>query len=71
MYYLELEEGSYWESEPHLKGAAEFITIFFRKNWKSAPEAGAFRWRKGKAYGLRPTPSIPIKISERNRCCCT
>lgn len=31
VYYLELEEGSYWESEPHLKGAAEFITIFSGK----------------------------------------
>lgn len=28
VYYLELEAGSYWESEPHLKGTAEFITIF-------------------------------------------
>lgn len=31
VYYLELEEGSYWESEPHLKGAEEFITIFSGK----------------------------------------
>lgn len=28
VYYLELAEGSYWESEPHLKGTTEFITIF-------------------------------------------
>ena len=28
VYYLELEEGSYWESEPHLKGTTEFITVF-------------------------------------------
>lgn len=28
VYYLELKEGSFWESEPHLKGTAEFITIF-------------------------------------------
>ena len=28
VYYLELDEGSYWESEPHLKGTTEFITIF-------------------------------------------
>lgn len=28
VYYLELEAGSYWESEPHLKGTTEFITIF-------------------------------------------
>ncbi len=27
VYYLELDEGSYWESEPHLKGTTEFITI--------------------------------------------
>lgn len=31
VYYLELEEGSYWESEPHLKGTTEFITIFTGK----------------------------------------
>ena len=28
VYYLELEPGSHWESEPHLKGTTEFITIF-------------------------------------------
>lgn len=28
VYYLELEQGSYWRSEPHLKGTVEFITIF-------------------------------------------
>lgn len=28
VYYLELDKGSYWESEPHLKGTTEFITIF-------------------------------------------
>ena len=28
VYYLELEEGSYWESEPHLKGTTESITVF-------------------------------------------
>lgn len=28
VYYLELEQGSYWQSEPHLKGTTEFITIF-------------------------------------------
>ena len=31
VYYLELDEGSYWESEPHLKGTTEFITIFTGK----------------------------------------
>jgi len=28
VYYLELEPGSYWQSEPHLRGTTEFITIF-------------------------------------------
>lgn len=28
VYYLELDPESYWESEPHLKGTTEFITIF-------------------------------------------
>ncbi|MBS6642728.1 MAG: helix-turn-helix transcriptional regulator [Clostridiaceae bacterium] len=28
VYYLELEKESYWESEPHLKGTTEFITVF-------------------------------------------
>ena len=28
VYYLELDQGSYWESETHLKGTTEFITIF-------------------------------------------
>lgn len=28
IYYLELEPGSYWQSEPHLQGTTEFITIF-------------------------------------------
>uniref|UniRef100_UPI00359C5E8F helix-turn-helix domain-containing protein n=1 Tax=Faecalicatena contorta TaxID=39482 RepID=UPI00359C5E8F len=28
VYYLELDQTSYWESEPHLKGTTEFITIF-------------------------------------------
>lgn len=31
VYYLELDKGSYWESEPHLKGTTEFITIFAGK----------------------------------------
>lgn len=31
VYYLELDAGSYWESEPHLKGTTEFITIFTGK----------------------------------------
>ena len=28
IYYLELEKGSYWESEAHLQGTTEFITLF-------------------------------------------
>lgn len=28
VYYLELNVGSFWESEPHLRGTTEFITIF-------------------------------------------
>lgn len=28
VYYLELEPGSYWRSEPHLRGTTEFITVF-------------------------------------------
>ena len=28
VYYLELEPGSYWQSEPHLRGTIEFITVF-------------------------------------------
>lgn len=28
VYYLELDQESFWESEPHLKGTTEFITVF-------------------------------------------
>lgn len=28
VYYLELDIESYWQSEPHIKGTGEFITIF-------------------------------------------
>lgn len=31
VYYLELDAGSYWEAEPHLKGTTEFITVFTGK----------------------------------------
>lgn len=31
VYYLELDRESHWESEPHLKGTTEFITIFAGK----------------------------------------
>ncbi len=28
IYYLELEKDSYWQSEQHLRGTVEFITVF-------------------------------------------
>lgn len=28
VYYMELEPGSSWRSEPHLRGTAEFVTVF-------------------------------------------
>lgn len=28
VYYLELEPGSYWQSDPHLRGTTEYITVF-------------------------------------------
>ena len=28
VYYLELDPESFWESEPHLQGTTEFITVF-------------------------------------------
>lgn len=28
IYYLELEKGSHWQSEAHLRGTTEFITLF-------------------------------------------
>ncbi len=28
VYYIELDPGSYWQSEAHLRGTTEFITIF-------------------------------------------
>lgn len=28
VYFLELDPGSYWKSEPHLRGTIEFITVF-------------------------------------------
>lgn len=31
VYYLELAPGSYWKSEPHLRGTTEFITVFSGK----------------------------------------
>lgn len=31
VYYLELAPGSYWESQPHLQGTIEFITVFCGK----------------------------------------
>ena len=31
VYYLELDEGSHWASEPHLKGTTEFIMVLTGK----------------------------------------
>jgi len=27
VYYVEVEKGAYWNSEPHMKGTAEFVTV--------------------------------------------
>lgn len=28
VYYMELAPGSHWQSEPHLRGTTEFVTLF-------------------------------------------
>ena len=28
VYYMELTPGSHWQSEPHLRGTTEFVTLF-------------------------------------------
>lgn len=52
VYYLELDPGSFWESEPHLKGTAELITVFggrieinagIRQFWVGERESVRFR----------------------------
>ena len=62
VYYLELDEGSYWESEPHLKGTTEFITIFtgkieiFADGQRFAVEKGeSIRFRADAAHSYRNT----------------
>ena len=52
VYYLELAEGSYWESEPHLKGTTEFITIFAGKVEIDA-EDQKFMVEKGESIRFR------------------
>lgn len=53
VYYLELDKDSYWESEPHLKGTVEFITIL-RVKLKFTPTGKALLLKRGKVSGLRP-----------------
>ena len=60
VYYLELEEGSYWESEPHLKGTTEFITeggIVIRVDGQTFPvEKGeSIRFRADNPHSYRNT----------------
>lgn len=50
VYYLELDQGSYWESEPHLKGTTEFITIFAGRLEICA---GGQRFTVGKGESIR------------------
>lgn len=50
VYYLELGEGSYWESEPHLKGTTEFITIF---SGRIEIRADGQRFSVGKGESIR------------------
>ena len=61
VYYLELEEGSYFESEPHLRGTTEFITIFTGKI-EILADGQNFIVEKAKAYDSGPTPFIHTKI---------
>ena len=53
VYYLELEEGSYWESEPHLRGTTEFITIFTGKI-EILADGQSFIVEKGESIRFRP-----------------
>lgn len=52
VYYLELEEGSYWQSEAHLRGTTEFITIF-----SGTVEIEA----DGKCFHIKKSESIRFK----------
>ena len=64
VYYLELDPESFWESEPHLKGTTEFITVF-AGSWRSEPGTGSLMWNKEKVSGFRETGSIPTGIQDR------
>ena len=57
VYFLTLDKGSYWESEPHLKGAEEFITVI-----DGAIEITA----DGKAFSLGCTDSIRFKADTKH-----
>ncbi|MFR7990011.1 MAG: hypothetical protein ACLU5F_05400, partial [Anaerovoracaceae bacterium] len=50
IYYLEMDEGSFDQSEPHLRGTVEYITVFCGM---FQIEMGKRRLplRKAKAYG--------------------
>ena len=52
VYYLELEEGSFWESEPHLKGTTEFIMVFAGKVEISA-DGQKFEVEKGESIRFK------------------
>lgn len=64
VYYLELDAGSYWESEPHLKGTTEFITVFTGQLEIDTDGQSVFRWKRGKTSGLRLTAYTRIETSE-------
>lgn len=51
-YYLELEQESYMESEPHLKGTTEFVTVFFG-NLEIMAEGKVFTLTKGESIRFR------------------
>ena len=52
VYYLELDRGSYWESEPHLKGTTEFIMVFAGKVEISA-DGQKFEVEKGESIRFK------------------
>lgn len=51
-YYLELEVGGYWESQPHLKGTTEFITVF-EGAVEVLCDAGRFSVEKGESIRFK------------------
>lgn len=52
VYYLELDKGSYFESEPHLKGTTEFITLF-TGNIEIYADGQSFVVEKGESIRFR------------------